>query len=111
MSKNKKVNNVSANVSNLGKNVMFAESIGDFARQFAGDVDRNGKEFSKLMSRFNPKNMYDVCVLGAILTNLVANVVVNAESYYPEIEDDMRKSYEESLKEYREIFKKMFPNK
>ena len=64
MSKNKKVNNVSANVSNLGKKVMFAESIGDFARQFAGDVDRNGKEFSKLMSRFNPKNMYDVCVLG-----------------------------------------------
>ena len=109
MSKNKKVKNVNGNMSNLGKNVLFGESIRDLAMQFSNDVERNGKEFSKLMSRFNPKNMYDVCVVAAILTNLLANVVVNAESYYPEIENDMRDSYEESLKQYREMFKKMFP--
>ena len=93
--------------TNLAKRVHMYSSQQDMLKQFAHDVATMGKEFAKIAEEnFDPMNPWDQSVMVSILTNMLANVEVNAEQDDVNLENIMRVSYKMHLEDYRQQLKK-----
>ena len=93
---------MSKNKTNLGKRVHEYKNVDDMAKQFGHDVGMIGSLFAKMVDDlFDLTNPWDQSVLGAILTNMLAYLEVNAEIDGCNMEKPMKTSYELCREDYR----------
>ena len=93
---------MSKNKTNLGKRNHEYNNYEDMAKHFGHDVEMVGTLFGKMVDGiFDLTNPWDQSVLGAILTNMLAYLEVNAEIDGRNMEKAMKTSYELCREDYR----------
>lgn len=92
---------------NFKKPIHLYDSYEDMEKQFSKDVERNGKEFERIISRnFNLCRPWDQAALVAIMTNLLAYVTIHAKDNGVDLEYAIMDNYDECLEKYLEKAKK-----
>ena len=92
--------------TDLKKKVHFYESKNDMLKQFNHDITTVGKEFEKKVYEYvDLKNPWDQAVLTAILTNILACMVLNAHLDGSEMEQYVIDQFKVNINNYFHLAK------
>ncbi len=92
--------------TDLKKKVHFYESMEAMLKQFNYDIRTVGKEFEKVVYEyFDLKNPWDQTVLTAILTNILACMVLNAHLDGSEMEEYVIEQFKMNIDNYFNLAK------